>query len=261
MRSLPIVASGVLLCGLTAGAGSAVARGWIRPVDGAVARAFSVGPDRFAAGQHRGVDLAAAPGSPVRAACGGRVSFAGRVPGGGRTVSVRCGALIATYQHLGGVAVARGQVVMPGGRIGRIGRAGAAAPRPHVHLGARVAATGQYRDPLALLAGAPRGPLAPVPWARRSPPTPAARRPPPRWLRPARAPRPLPAAVRLPAARPVRPPAATTAVRRLPWPVWAGLALVALGLPLSGGLLVVRRRRRTLPRPAAGGVRLAGGRR
>ncbi|MDP1847689.1 MAG: peptidoglycan DD-metalloendopeptidase family protein, partial [Solirubrobacteraceae bacterium] len=167
MRSWTVITVGVLLGGLAACATSAVARDWLRPVDGAVVRPFSVSDvDRFAAGQHRGIDLAAAPGAVVRAACAGRVSFAGRVPGGGRTVSVRCGPLIATYQHLGSVTVARGQAVPPGGRIGR---AGQASPAPHVHLGARVAATGEYRDPAALFGGAPPWPLAPVPAPRRAP--------------------------------------------------------------------------------------------
>ena len=121
----------MLLGSLAACATSAAARDWLRPVDGSVVRAFSVSAlDRFAAGQHRGIDLAAPPGSPVRAACGGRVSFAGRVPGGGRTVSVRCGALVATYQHLGSVAVARGQAVISGGRIGRLRPRPAGAARP-----------------------------------------------------------------------------------------------------------------------------------
>ncbi|MGI8730839.1 MAG: M23 family metallopeptidase, partial [Solirubrobacteraceae bacterium] len=95
VRVLSATVAAVLLAAL---APSAHARGWIRPVDGPLLRAFSVGPDRFAAGQHRGVDLGAPAGERVAAACGGRVSFAGRVPRGGRTVSVRCGPLIATYQ-------------------------------------------------------------------------------------------------------------------------------------------------------------------
>src|SRR5918997_6330506 len=95
----------------------AVARGWERPVEGAVLRPFSVVLDRFAAGQHRGVDLAAPPGARVRAACGGRVRFAGRLPRGGRTVSVRCGRLVASYQHLGVVVVRRGEAVAAGARI------------------------------------------------------------------------------------------------------------------------------------------------
>jgi len=258
VRLTPIIAFAVVLAGLAASATSAVARGWLRPVEGPVARAFSVGPDRFAAGQHRGVDLGAPPGSRVRAACSGRVSFAGRVPGGGRTVSVRCGALIATYQHLGEVAVARGRAVPAGAEIGRVGRA---MPRPHVHLGVRVAATGEYRDPLALFGAGPRGPLAPVPAARRGPPAAA----PPAALPRAPAPGPARAPARAPAQAPTRAPA--PAARRapgplalpsavpaaspapagrdaLPWAVWLGLALVALGLPLGGGLVVTRRRER-----------------
>jgi len=221
----------------------AVARGWERPVEGAVLRPFSVGPDRFAAGQHRGVDLAAPPGARVRAACGGRVRFAGRLPRGGRTVSVRCRRLVATYQHLGAVVVRRGEAVRAGARIGTAGRA---RPRPHVHLGARDASTGVYVDPLALLAGsapvAPPGlPLAP---ARRAPPLgPAPPGRAPVRVRPEPVADPLGAWRALPAARPVVP--AGSGAGRLPWPVWLGLALVGLGLPLSGGLVRVRRRTRT----------------
>lgn len=206
-----------------------VAGGWRLPVQGDVLRLFAVGADRYAAGQHRGIDLAAPPGTPVHAACAGRVSFAGHVPRGGRTVSVRCGRLVATYQHLRSAAVRRGQVVAAGGPIGSVGRA---RPRPHVHLGARLFATGAYVDPLALLSSGPgEGP---------PPATAPARRPRPRPLVPSpelRAPLPAPLAP----AREVRAPLPRPAP--LPWPVWLGLGLVGLGLPL-GGLVSVRRRRR-----------------
>ncbi|MBW3607129.1 MAG: peptidoglycan DD-metalloendopeptidase family protein [Actinobacteria bacterium] len=240
MRWLFIIAVPVLLASFAAMTTAAIAREWIRPVDGPVVRPFSVGADRYAAGQHRGVDLAAAPGSRVRAACGGRVSFAGRVPGGGRTVSMRCGSLVATYQHLGSVAVERGQVVMPGGRIGRSGEA---RPAPHVHLGARVAATGEYRDPVELFAGGPGGPIAPVPVLRRAPPPGPAPGGRPLGAAPA------PVRARAPLALPVAPRAAPAAMPlphavsdRLPLPVWLGLALVVLGLPLGGGVVAARRR-------------------
>jgi hypothetical protein len=270
---LVLVAVAVTPAG-AAGAAGATARGWQRPVDGPVLRPFSLGPDRFAAGQHRGVDLAAAPATRVRAACGGRVGFAGRVPRGGLTVSVRCGRLIATLQHLGAIVVRRGQLVRPGALIGR---AGSARARPHVHLGARVAATGAYVDPLDLLAGAPRAVPPPLPAARRPPPlrSPPVSRPPLR-VRPVpvtRSPlrvRPVPVSRPPLRVRPVRvvarrdpralarelpgtikaPPAPTA---RMPWPVWLGLALVGLGLPL-GGLVRVRARRR---RPALAAARAA----
>ncbi len=230
MRVSAAVAVAVVAC--LSVAARAPARGWQRPVDGPLARAFAVGADRFAAGQHRGVDLAAPAGTRVRAACGGRVSFAGRVPGGGRTVSVRCGRLVATYQQLGAIAVRRGRAVVAGARIGTVARARTAA---HVHIGARDLATGAYVDPLALLAGSAPAPLPPLGSARRAPPLGPA--PPPR--------RPLPVG-REPRELPVVGPLAVpvVAVEPLPWPVWLGLALVALGLPLGGGIVTLRRRRR-----------------
>jgi len=76
---------------------TAQARSWLRPLDGTVLRTFALGADPYARGAHRGVDLAGAVGSIVRSACAGTVTFAGRVPRGGRTVSVRCGDLLATY--------------------------------------------------------------------------------------------------------------------------------------------------------------------
>jgi hypothetical protein len=234
VRALLLTILAALLAGLAACASSAVARGWLRPVDGPVVRPFAVGPDRFAAGQHRGADLGAAAGSRVRAACGGRVSFAGRVPGGGRTVSVRCGALVATYQHLGRMVVSRGQPLLPGAEIGTVGRA---RPSPHLHLGARDAATGAYVDPLTLFGDAPTG-VPPLPLARPS-------RPPRMPLGPA----PPRAPVRpfaVPVSRPVGAPGVIGS-DRLPWPVWLGVGLVALGLPLGGGLVVARRRRDRRP--------------
>ena len=59
MRSLHVILVGAALAGFAACATSAVARGWIRPVDGAVVRPFSVVAERVAAGEHRGNDLAA----------------------------------------------------------------------------------------------------------------------------------------------------------------------------------------------------------
>ncbi len=261
--------------------GTAHAASWQRPVDGEVLRAFAVGRDPYRPGQHRGVDLAAARGSPVRSTCAGRVSFAGRVPRGGPTVSVRCGALVATYQQLGSIAVRARDSVGRRTRLGTVGRsADPREPRAHVHLGARVAATGRYLDPLTLFGTphpgvpllppvpgrAPRAvPLGPAP-GRPAParPLPAAphgglarplptaphgglARPAP--AAPTSAPaRPAPAAPRGAPARPV--PAAPAGARpALPWSVWAGLACFGFGLPL-GGFVRLRRRRRTAHRVA-----------
>jgi hypothetical protein len=236
----------LLLAAPAAHAGS-----WQRPVDGPVLRAFTLGADPYARGQHRGVDLGAAPGTLVRDACAGRVGFTGRVPGGGRTVSVRCGEIVATYQQLGTIAVRFGQRIARGAPVGLVGRSGdPRTRRAHLHLGAREAATGRYVDPLTLLRGAPPAvPLLPPagptrPWvvAPRRAPVPVL----PRGVPLGRAPAPvLPRGVplgRAPAPvlpRVVAPGPSLT----LPWVVWVGLASIGLAVPV-GGIVGIRRRRR-----------------
>lgn len=123
------------------------AAGWTWPVDGPVLRTFTVGSDPYAAGQHRGIDIGAAPGTTVQAAAAGTVSFAGTVPNGGRTVTVQTPrGLSVTYLELGATRVARGTEVAEGDPIGAVGSA------EHVHLGVRVTADAHgYLDPLQFL--------------------------------------------------------------------------------------------------------------
>jgi murein DD-endopeptidase MepM/ murein hydrolase activator NlpD len=214
---------------------------WLRPVDGALLRAFAVGRDPYAGGVHRGVDLAGARGSPVRSACSGQVSFAGRVPRGGQTVSVRCGAIVATFQQLGSIAVGAGRGVGRGARIGTIGASSDPRERrSHVHLGARVLATGRYLDPLDLLGAlSPGAPLLPPAGSTRPRPAPLGPAP----VSPRGAPlRPAPAVPRLAALRPAPAAPGIPPGSRLAWTVWVGLACAGLALPV-GGLVHLRRRR------------------
>jgi hypothetical protein len=198
-------------------------------VRGAVVGEFAHSPRTpFVRGQRRGIDIAAPPGAAVGAACPGRVTFAGRLPGGGSGVTVRCGALSATHLRLARISVRRGAVVAAGAALGVVARGGT------VRLGARVATERfGYRDPLDLLGREPppRGgiPIGAAPGADR--PAPLPRGVP---VRPRGAPVP-------PRGAPVR--ATPSPPRReLPVAAFAGLALVAAGLPL-GGLLRARRRR------------------
>jgi len=234
----------LVVAGCLSFSSAAWAVSWQRPVRGQVLRSFGVAADHYARGQHRGVDLGASAGTEVRAACAGRVRFAGRVPGGGRTVSVACGALVATYQHLAHVAVARGEVVVAGARVGTAGRSGLAPGEPaHVHLGAREASSGRYVDPMALFGPNPVTIPAVPPGPRRRPPL---------GPSPRASPRPATPRVRaLPVAAEPRPAPAP----RVPLVAWIGLGAFGLGLPLGG--LVTRRRWRRAREGAGLGAQVA----
>ena len=151
-------------------AGAPPALAWTWPADGPVLRPFVLGDDPYAAAQHRGVDIASPSGALVRAPAAGVVSFAGTVPGGGRTVTIQTAdGYSVTLVHLGAIAVEREQQVAEGAGVGSAGESG----RPehaetYVHLGVRVTADPNgYVDPLALLPGreAPP-PAAPEPPAQ-----------------------------------------------------------------------------------------------
>jgi hypothetical protein len=217
LASLVLGCALVLALVLPRGAAGA---GWRWPLRGPVVGTFHLSPVApFARGQRRGIDVSGPPGAVVRAACAGRVSFAGPVPRRGLAISVRCGALAATYLGLGRLAVRAGSRVAGGQDLGTLGPAG------RLRLGARRAGDRRgYVDPLTMLDDDRPAPprLGPAPPALRQRPPPARR----------------------PAARPPTfgpAPARVDASHRLPWAAYPALALVASALPVGG---VVRRRRR-----------------
>ncbi len=200
---------------------TALAERWLRPVPGEVARSFAYARGApFAAGAHRGADLAAPPGTAVRAACAGRVVHAGAVAGRDKVVSMTCGTRRVSYLPLAAVAVRAGARIRAGAPVGTV-----APGHGGLHLGVRREGDPfGYEDPLTLLAAPPR-PFAPAP----APPAPRAPRP---AATPWSAPRPLPPGP-LPAGR---------ASPLAPWPVWAGLALLLCGVAGTGTLALRRRR-------------------
>jgi peptidase M23-like protein len=205
---------------------------WRWPVRGRVVGFFRLTPRRpFARGQRRGIDVAAVAGTPVLAACGGRVRFAGALPARGLAVALRCGGLVATAIGLARLAVRVGARVRTGARVGDLGDGGV------LRLGARRAGErAGYVDPLLLLRDSrPSAPpaLGPAPRAR----LPRLAVPPPWRGRPV--------------ARFAPPPPPARSSRRLPWPAYPALALVATALPVGG--LVRRRRRRAARRTAVAG--------
>ncbi len=176
---------------LAALAAAPAATAWTWPVSGQVLRPFSLGPDPYAGGQHRGVDIGAELGASVAAPAAGTVSFAGAVPNGGRAVTIQTDTGYAvTLLQLASAEVARGDVVGEGDVVGVVGASDdAVTPSPHVHLGVRVASEPEgYVDPLGLLPPRPPEPVAatpppPVPVSEPAPapvpaPGPAAAQPP-----------------------------------------------------------------------------------
>jgi hypothetical protein len=152
--------------------GAPPALAWTWPVDGSVLQPFVLGDDPYASGQHRGIDVGAVEGGPVRAPAPGVVSFTGTVPGGGRTVTIQTAdGFAVTLLHLGEVEVAEGDAVVEGARIAVAGWSGDPEhPVPSVHLGVRIAAeTEGYLDPLTLLPAPASAPAPEAPAVEHEP--------------------------------------------------------------------------------------------
>jgi murein DD-endopeptidase MepM/ murein hydrolase activator NlpD len=148
----------VLAVGGVGGTPAFAGGGWTWPVRGAVVTGYANAGGPYTTGNHRGIDVAAAIGTPVVAAAGGTVRFAGVVGSSGLTVSVRTadGRFDTSYLHLAETSARTGEVVGPGERIGTAGTSGRpSTPTPHLHFGVRDAGTRSYRDPLDLLSPRP----------------------------------------------------------------------------------------------------------
>jgi murein DD-endopeptidase MepM/ murein hydrolase activator NlpD len=84
---------------------------------------------------HYGLDIAADQGTAVKAAAGGKVTFAGwKNNGGGYQVWIAHGSgLYTTYNHMSSITVGAGQNVKRGQQVGRVGMTGYATG-PHLHF-------------------------------------------------------------------------------------------------------------------------------
>ena len=105
------------------------------PVSGGVSSRFGMRfhPILHTSRFHRGIDLRAAFGTPVRASADGRALFAGWSGGYGRQVSISHGkGLTTSYSHMSRIAVAPGAFVRRGQIIGYVGSSGLSTG-PHLH--------------------------------------------------------------------------------------------------------------------------------
>jgi len=158
------------------GSQAAHAHAWVRPVDGPVVRPFTEPTSVYGAG-HRGVDFAAASGTPVRAANGGTVTFAGSVAGTLHVTVTHTSGLRTTYSFLASVSVHTGDDLDRGDVLGTTGGTpGQDDEAPEhgdgvLHFGLRLG--DRYLDPMLLFRPvdltkvvrlAPTDPPAERPW-------------------------------------------------------------------------------------------------
>jgi murein DD-endopeptidase MepM/ murein hydrolase activator NlpD len=86
---------------------------------------------------HEGIDFIADSGTPVVAAAGGIVQFAGYHPQYGHLVEVDHGNdLVTRYAHLSKMLVEEGAIVHRGRKIGEVGSSGRSTG-PHLHFEVR----------------------------------------------------------------------------------------------------------------------------
>ncbi|MCB0393459.1 MAG: M23 family metallopeptidase [Bdellovibrionales bacterium] len=99
---------------------------------------YRVSPYTGKATLHQGLDIAALPGTPVRAPADGLVTYTGYDPGYGKLVSIDHGYGISTrFGHNSQIFVVVGQRVRRGDVISAVGNTGRATG-PHVHYEVRL---------------------------------------------------------------------------------------------------------------------------
>lgn len=99
---------------------------------------------------HSGIDFRATTGTPVLAAAGGEITFAGTNGGYGKMVEIDHGnGLLTRYAHLSRIGVELGQSVLSGQQLGLSGSTGRSTG-PHLHF--EVRRSGTAIDPSRFIA-------------------------------------------------------------------------------------------------------------
>lgn len=119
------------IAGADAGAPAKKGGRLARPVEGSISSPYGMRDGKM----HRGIDIAAAMGTPIHAAEAGTVTNTGYEPGGaGNFVQVsHPGGLLTKYFHMSKIIAYRGQKVALGDVLGLVGSTGHSSG-PHLHF-------------------------------------------------------------------------------------------------------------------------------
>lgn len=115
----------------------------IKPVSGTITSRFGrrSSPGGVGSTNHKGLDIAAGCGTPIYAAAGGTVEFAGTKGSLGKLVIINHGSGVKTYYaHCNSLKVSAGQQVGAGANIATVGKTGTATGY-HLHFEVRVNGT------------------------------------------------------------------------------------------------------------------------
>jgi murein DD-endopeptidase MepM/ murein hydrolase activator NlpD len=127
--------------------------GMMMPINGEITSRFSRSrfhPILEVFRAHRGVDLGAPEGTPIKAPAAGRVASVGRRLGYGLVIEmVHSGGVVTRYAHLHSAVVHAGDDVTMGQPIGTVGESGLATA-PHLHF--EVWVKGTAVDPVKFVA-------------------------------------------------------------------------------------------------------------
>jgi murein DD-endopeptidase MepM/ murein hydrolase activator NlpD len=130
----------------------------IMPVDGVVSSPFGHRdlPIEGATTEHKGVDIAGTAGSSVVAAAAGTVETAGPANGYGNLVQLLHAGLRTRYGHLQSISVKKGDTVVQGQEIGKLGSTGVSTGA-HLHFETQPITASSPVDPAQYLPGLGKG--------------------------------------------------------------------------------------------------------
>lgn len=86
---------------------------------------------------HKGIDIAAIEGTPIKAALGGKVTFSGESGGYGNLVIIKNGVYETRYAHCKDLNVKAGDQIKIGDQVGTVGSTGESTG-PHLHFETRI---------------------------------------------------------------------------------------------------------------------------